>query len=166
MQLHNDFGSWGLIDTLHACGFCISYDELRHLLTSAAEEEMKRIKEGVYIPTGIIPRNEGGNLIHEGDDNIDINAEIIDGKNTFHAMKHVVFKDKSPDLCISFPSFPCRKRKSLQLSDEIVSLTRAESFKKPPKRAEPPSVKLHHCQSQLLSQSTGLFHFGQNIMHT
>ena len=29
-------------------------------------------------------RNEGGNLIHEGDDHIDINAETIDGKNTFH----------------------------------------------------------------------------------
>ena len=80
MQLHNYFGSRGLIDTLYAYGFCISYDELRRLLTSAAEEEIKRINEGVYIPTGIIARNEGRNLIHEGDDNIDINAETIDGK--------------------------------------------------------------------------------------
>ena len=54
MQLHNDFGSRGLIDTLHAYGFCISHDELR-LLTSAAEEEIKGIKEGVYIPTGTLP---------------------------------------------------------------------------------------------------------------
>ena len=28
MQLQNDFGSRGLIDTLHAYGFCISYDDL------------------------------------------------------------------------------------------------------------------------------------------
>ena len=55
MQLHSDFVSQGLIDTLQACGFCISYDDLRRLLTSAAEEE------GVYIPTGIIARNESGN---------------------------------------------------------------------------------------------------------
>ena len=75
------------------------------MLTSATEEEMKRIEESVYIPTGIIARKEGGNLIHEGDDNIDINAETIDVKNTFHA---------------------CRgKRKSLQLLGNIVSLTQA-----------------------------------------
>ena len=73
MQLHNDFGSRDLIDTLHAYGFYISYDELRHLLTSPAEEKIKRIKEDVYILTEIIARNKGGNLIHEGDDNIDIN---------------------------------------------------------------------------------------------
>ena len=86
MQLHNDFGSRGLIDTLHAYGFCISCDELRRLLTSAVEDEIKRIKEGAYIVTGITGRNEGGNFIHEGDDNIDINAETSDGKNTFHAI--------------------------------------------------------------------------------
>ena len=68
MQLSNDFGLRGLNDTLHAYGFCISYDELGRLLTIAAEEEeMKRIKEGAYIPTGIIPRNKSGNLYHEGD---------------------------------------------------------------------------------------------------
>ena len=108
------------------------------MLTSAADE-IKRIKEGVYIPTGIIGRNEGGNLIHEGDDNIDINAETIDAENTFYAMARVLFQRQSPDICISFPSFPRGRRKSLQLSNEIVSLTQDESFKKPPKRAEPPS---------------------------
>ena len=110
MQLHNDFGSQGLTDTLRAYGFCISYDELRHSLTSATEE-MKRIKEGVYIPTEIIARNEGGNLIHEGYDNIDINAETIDGKNTFHAMTRVVFQRQSPDTRISFASFSLREKK-------------------------------------------------------
>ena len=74
-----------------------------------------------------------------GDDNIDINADTIDEKNTFHAMALVVFQRQSPDTRISFPSFPRVKRKLLQLSDEIVSLTQAESFKQPPKRAELPS---------------------------
>ena len=76
---------------MHAYGFCTSYDDLRRLLASAAEEEIKRIKEGVYIPAGINARNEGGNLIHGGDDNIGINAETIDGKNTFYAMALAVF---------------------------------------------------------------------------
>ena len=44
MQLHNDFSSRGLIDILHAYGFCISYDDLRCLLTSATKEEIKRVK--------------------------------------------------------------------------------------------------------------------------
>ena len=139
MQLQNDFGSQGLVDTLHAYRFCISYDDLRRLVKSAAEEEIKIIKESVYTPTGIIARNEDANLIHEGDENIDINAETIDGKIHFMlCMARVVFQRQSPDTRISFPSFLGGKRKSLQLSDEIVSLTQAESFKKPPKRADPP----------------------------
>ena len=106
MQLHNDFSSRGLIDTLHAYGLCICYDDLRCLLTSTAEEEINRIQEGLYLPTGIIARNEDGNLIHGGDDNIDINAGTIDGENTFHAMAHVVFKDKVLTPTLVFQVFP------------------------------------------------------------
>ena len=94
---------------MHAYGLCTSYNDLRRLLTSAAEEEIKRIKEGVYIPTGIITKNEGGNLIHRGDDDIDINAETIDGKNTFHAMTHVVFKAKVLTHALVFQVFPSGK---------------------------------------------------------
>ena len=113
---------------------------------------MKKIKEGVYIPTGTIARNKGWNLIHEGDDKIDINAEIISGKNTFHAMVGVVFQRQSPDTRISFPSFPHEKRKLLQLSDEIVSLTQAESFKRPSKRAKPPILcSVENIKSQIKS---------------
>ena len=54
-------------------------------------------------------------------------------------MARVVFQRQSPDTRITFPSFPRGKRKSLQLSDENVSLTQAEYFEKPPKRAELPS---------------------------
>ena len=53
-------------------------------------------------------------------------------------MARVVFQRQSPDTRISFPSFSRGKRKSLQLPDEIVSLTQVEPFRKPPKRAEPP----------------------------
>ena len=39
----------------------------------------------IYVPDGIIYISDGGQLIHEGDDNVDINAETIDGK------KHISF---------------------------------------------------------------------------
>jgi hypothetical protein len=38
----------------------------------------------VYVPDGITPLlSEGGCLIHEGADNIDLNTETIDGKGSF-----------------------------------------------------------------------------------
>jgi hypothetical protein len=42
-------------------------------------KEEESIKEGVYVPDGIVPVCQGGCLIQEGADNIDINTEIIDG---------------------------------------------------------------------------------------
>jgi hypothetical protein len=38
------------------------------------------------VPDGIIPTHQGGDLIQEGADNIDINTETVDGKNTFHGV--------------------------------------------------------------------------------
>ncbi len=59
-------------------------------------QEIDKIKEGVYIPNGVtsIPVSSGGKLVHEGDDNVDINTETIDGKNTFHSMARVVFQQQ------------------------------------------------------------------------
>ena len=36
--------------------------------------------------------HQGGGLIQEGADNIDINTETVDGKNTFHSMAMAVFQ--------------------------------------------------------------------------
>jgi hypothetical protein len=36
--------------------------------------------------------HQGGGLIQEGTDNIDINTETVDGKNTFHSMARAVFQ--------------------------------------------------------------------------
>lgn len=38
-----------------------------------------------------------GELIHEGDNNNDINAETIDGKNTFHVMGRVIYQMQAID---------------------------------------------------------------------
>jgi hypothetical protein len=61
----------------HSHGFCASYSEVRRFLTSVALKEEESIKEGVYVPDGIVPVCQGGCLMQEGADNIDINTEIF-----------------------------------------------------------------------------------------
>ena len=82
IQLHHEFGSRGLVDNLNSHGFCASYSEMRRFLTSVALKEEDSIKEGVYVPDGIVPVCQGGCLIQEGADNIDINTETIYGKGS------------------------------------------------------------------------------------
>lgn len=81
-QLQHEHGSRLLIDTLNSYGLCASYSDLRGFLTSLTVVEMEKNKDEVYVPTGIVHRNEGGNLIHEGDDNADINVKTIDANIT------------------------------------------------------------------------------------
>jgi hypothetical protein len=84
VQLYNEFGSRHLIDTLYSHGFCTTYDEVRRYITSIAQHEISKIQDDVYVPDGITPLlSEGGCLIHEGADNIDLNTETIDGKGSF-----------------------------------------------------------------------------------
>ncbi len=49
-----------------------------------ALQEAEIIADGVSRPCGFLSR-DGGRLITEGDDNVDINTETIDGKETFHS---------------------------------------------------------------------------------
>ena len=86
VQLYHDIGSKQLIETLHSNGCCASYGEVRRYLTSIAHHEIEKNQDGVYVPDGIIPMHQGGDLIQEGADNIDINTETVDGKNTFHSI--------------------------------------------------------------------------------
>jgi hypothetical protein len=43
------------------------------------------------MKNGISPKTLGGDFIQEGADNIDLNTETIDGKNTMHSMARAVF---------------------------------------------------------------------------
>ncbi|CAC5420137.1 unnamed protein product [Mytilus coruscus] len=95
IQVYHEFGSKRLIEILNAHGFCVTYTEFRRYLTSVANHEISRISGDRYIAGGIRPISEGGRLIQEGSDNIDINAETIDGKNTFHSLARAVFQTKS-----------------------------------------------------------------------
>lgn len=95
MQIHHEHGSKILIESLNACGFCVSYDELRRIVTAVAGDQLQKNSQ-VYVPPRVIPRNLGGSFIHEGDDNVDINTETTDGKNTYHGMAIVLFQNQSP----------------------------------------------------------------------
>ena len=91
LQLYNGYRSKHLIETLHAFGICASYTEVRQFLTSAANHEIAKT-EVSCIPYGISHNTLDSNFIQEGADNIDINTETIDGKNTMHSMARAVFQ--------------------------------------------------------------------------
>ena len=93
-QLQHYYGSRALIETFTSYGMRGNYDELRALQTVVAEEQMSRAEDGVYVPPEIIPNTEGGTLIQEGDDNVDINVETVNGKNTYHSMARVLFQEQ------------------------------------------------------------------------
>ena len=62
--------------------------------SSVTHHEIKHSNDDRYIPSGIRPITQGDHQIHEGSDNIDINAETVDGKNTLHALARAVFHFK------------------------------------------------------------------------
>ena len=91
LQFHHEYGSKQLIETLNSCGFCVNYTEVRRFLTSAAHHEISKSQSGLFIPNDICLKISCGGFIQEGSDNVDLNTETIDGKNTFHSMARAVF---------------------------------------------------------------------------
>ena len=103
LQLYHGYGSKHLIEILHAFGICASYTEVRQFLTSAANHEIAKT-EVSCIPYGISPKPLDSDFIQEGADNIDLNTETIDEKNTMHYMARAVFQvvqDHTPTSKIS-----------------------------------------------------------------
>lgn len=75
VQMHQQFGSKFLIDSLNCHGFCSSYSEVKTFEMSAAQTR------GTDIP-GITP----GHFVQYIADNVDHNVRTLDGQNTFHGM--------------------------------------------------------------------------------
>ena len=139
IQVYHEFGSKNLVELLNSNGLCSSYTELRSFLTSVANHEIEHINGDRYIPSGIRPIAEGGHLIQEGSYNIDINAETVDRKNTFHSLARAVFQSKSvDDLAVCAERIKRGRDRSLPIDDTTSSLTNALSFTKPKPRVEPP----------------------------
>ena len=141
LQLYHEFGSKQLVDTLYVHGFCSSYDEVKRYLTSLANHEIDKIKNGVYIPNGIIPFTSAGCLIQEGSDNIDINTETVDRKDTFHSMARAVFQlqtEGSDETSVDQVKIKCGQNKSLPVDEQTMSLMSYLPFNKPKERPESP----------------------------
>ena len=108
------------------------------------------------IPNGIVSYADGGHHIHEGDDNIEINAETIDGKNTFHSMARVVFQERSADSpATTHIAIEHKKSKSQALCQQIESLMQCDAFEKTNIRAEPTQRemvihKLNSCKTDMI----------------
>lgn len=128
LQLYHEFGSKQLVDILHVHGFCSSYDEVKRYLTSLANHEIDKIKNGVYIPNGIIPFTSAGCLIQERSDNnfyIDINTETVDGKATFHYMARAVFQlqtEGSDETSVDQVKIKRGQNKSLPVDEKTMSV--------------------------------------------
>jgi len=74
VQLHHNFASRFLIDTLHHLGFCSSYQEVQMFNQNAA------LSQGTNIPSF------NGEFVQYAADNVDHNSRTLDGNNTFHGM--------------------------------------------------------------------------------
>lgn len=124
------------MDTLYSHGFCASYAEIRRYLTTIAHHEIEKITGGVYVLDGVIPIQEGGGLIQEGADSIDINTKTIDGKDTFHSMARAVFQicHYSVEPTTNNTKIRRSHERSVQMTDEASSLTSCLPFVKPKTR--------------------------------
>jgi len=74
VQMHHQFGSKSLIDTLNSLGFCSSYQEIQRFETSAA------------VTQGIEMTRKGNQFTQFVADNVDHNTASLDGNGTFHGM--------------------------------------------------------------------------------
>jgi len=75
VQMHRQFGSRFLIDSLHQHGFCSSYPEIQKYERSAA------VHRGTDLP-GL----KSDTFVQYIADNVDHNIRTLDGLNTFHGM--------------------------------------------------------------------------------
>ena len=125
-------GNCAITQELHTGCYILIIHITRRFVTSAAETEIETLQDGVYIPNGIVSCADGGHIIHEREDNMDINPETIDGKNTFHLMARVLFEERSADSpATTHITIEHNNSKSLALWQQCAA------FEKPKIRAEP-----------------------------
>lgn len=90
VQLHHNFASRFLIDTLHRFGFCSSYQEVQLFNQNAA------LDQGTDIP------DHNREFVQYVADNVDHNIRILDGIDTFHGMGMIatVTPGTKPTSCV------------------------------------------------------------------
>jgi hypothetical protein len=140
LQMHHVYGSKNLVETLHSHGFCASYNELRRYLTSLADHEIYKLKmEHIFLMV-FVRCPEKVTLIQEGADNVDINTETIDAKDTFHSMARAVFQVKSAppsSEALNGARIKRNQERSLPLTETTYALISCLPYDKPKERMEP-----------------------------
>jgi hypothetical protein len=88
------------------------------------------VGNGAFAPDGIISVQEGGVLIQEGADNIDLNTETIDGKDTFHSMAHAVFQTCRwhDDSCLRQLKVRRGQERTFQLTESVSTIMSCPDF--------------------------------------
>lgn len=114
MALHQATRSKALVELVHHAGHCISYDQVRRLNTTLAQESLDRRSANDNVP---VPSNlTAGKFFQFAADNIDLIEETLDGMGTFHATQMVTFQ----------------RGKSQQQRHQPLKLGRNKSTKIPP----------------------------------
>jgi hypothetical protein len=85
---------------------------------------------------------EGGGLIQEGADNIDLNTETIDGKDTFHSMARAVFQTcrSHDDFCLRQLKVRRGQERTFQLTESASTIMSCLPFTKPKSRGSPSRI--------------------------
>jgi len=78
VQMHRQFGSHHIIETLNKLGFCSSYSEI-------GKNEMKSAK----TMNNTVPAYSRGRFMQFVSDNEDHNVRTLDGLNAYHGMETI-----------------------------------------------------------------------------
>lgn len=120
MCVHHLTSSKRLIELLKGLGHCVSFNEMRAVNTSIAEDVLAKAEEfGTVIPTVI----KAGSFVQIATNNNDLNEETLHRKNTTHATTMVVYQketfspDPPPNLVEQRP-----KRRSLQAMGTVYNI--------------------------------------------
>lgn len=100
VHCYKEHGSRTLIEELHNLGHGVSYDELRHFLTSSAAHvscNQPTLPFGGLIPSNVPPKANTNNILVAIADNWDHNEKTVSGKGTTHAMTSILVSNTAAD---------------------------------------------------------------------
>ena len=103
VQLHHNFASRFLIDTLHHHGFCSSYQDVQMFNQNAA------LGQGTEIPSF------NGEFVRYAADNVDHNTRTLDGHNIFHGMGMIAVVTPGTNFSRNVARHKLLQKKSQQL---------------------------------------------------
>ena len=91
--LHQTTRSKELVQTFHRAGHVMSYTDVLRLDTSLAESTLQTMDEsGAVLPPNLVKDR----FVIFSADNIDINENTLDGKNSFHATQFAAWQRGPP----------------------------------------------------------------------